>query len=96
MSVPRSVYDAVPYGATLHFGQTVLAASGQPAAFNLDNNTLWPVSCSQMITDNHSSVITVASSAWLSHPKGPGLLTETPGGQRRGPSARTIGRPHGG
>lgn len=73
IAVPPSVYYAIPYGASLHDSQAVLGASGLPAAFNLDNDTLWPVSCLKLITDNHSSIGLVDRATWLSHPTGPSL-----------------------
>ncbi|MDX3763531.1 beta-xylosidase [Streptomyces sp. AK02-04a] len=81
MYVPRSIYDAIPYGASLHYGETVLGASGRPGAFQLDNDTLWPVSCPQLVTDNHSSITMVEPKTWLSYLKGPGLfcLSSGPG-----------------
>ncbi|WP_164992467.1 beta-xylosidase [Streptomyces sp. L2] len=68
IAVPPSVYNAVPYGASLHDGQAVLGSPGLPAAFNLDKDTLWPISCLKLITDNHSAIGTVDRETWLSHP----------------------------
>ncbi|WP_157880003.1 beta-xylosidase [Streptomyces natalensis] len=74
ISVPASIYSAVPYGASLRDGATVLGASGPPGAFQLDNNTLWPVNAPQLVTDNHSSITMVDRAQWLSHPRGPSLF----------------------
>ncbi|MGW2631542.1 beta-xylosidase [Streptomyces chattanoogensis] len=73
ISVPSSIYFAVPYGASLHDRATVLGAPGLPGAFELDHHFLWPVSCLRLVSDNHSSITMVDRKAWLSHPRGPDL-----------------------
>ena len=73
ISVPDSIYYAVPYGASLTNGVTVLGASGLPAAFQLDGNTLWPISCIKAISDDNSQITTVSPATWESYPEGPSL-----------------------
>ena len=73
IAVPASIYSAVPYGSSLRTGQTVLGASGEPAAFELDNNVLWPVSCIQIISDNDSGITEIDATTWLSYQRGPSL-----------------------
>ncbi|MEU9115855.1 hypothetical protein AB0D04_29765 [Streptomyces sp. NPDC048483] len=73
ISVPPSIYHAVPYGASLHDHAEVLGAPGLPAAFRLDHDTLWPVDSPQLVTDNHSSITMMNRQKWLSHPRGPNL-----------------------
>ncbi|KAF5137557.1 hypothetical protein E5D57_001336 [Metarhizium anisopliae] len=74
IQVPPSIYYAVPYGTSLHEGDAVLGASGLPGAFRLDNNTLWPVSCLKIVTDNHSQITMIDPGAWQSYRKGPSLF----------------------
>lgn len=74
IQVPPSIYYAVPYGASLHEGDAVLGASGLPGAFRLDNNTLWPVSCLKIVTDNHSQITMIDPGAWQLYRKGPSLF----------------------
>ncbi|MCQ4043327.1 beta-xylosidase [Streptantibioticus rubrisoli] len=73
ISVPPSIYYAVPYGASLHDREKVVGAPGLPGAFQLDGGALWPVSCLRLVTDNHSSITMVGQGTWLSHPRGPDL-----------------------
>jgi hypothetical protein len=72
------VFYAIPYGASLFSGSTVLGATGRPAAFLLDNSVLWPVSSIKIITDNNSSITFVSQAEFDSHPVGPALY-EAPG-----------------
>ncbi|ARF58357.1 hypothetical protein B1H19_32965 [Streptomyces gilvosporeus] len=73
LNVPSSIYTAIPYGAALHDHATVLGAPGLPGAFQLDDDTLWPVDAPQLVLDNHSSVTMVNPASWQSHPRGPDL-----------------------
>ncbi len=41
--VTPEMYQAIPYGASMHAGAEVLGADGRPAAFHLDDQRLWPV-----------------------------------------------------
>ncbi|MFD8396124.1 hypothetical protein ACFV2N_44780 [Streptomyces sp. NPDC059680] len=77
--VPQSIYNAIPYGGSLFYGQTVLGAPGKPGAFQLDNDTLWAVSCPKPVTDNHSTITMVDAATWSSHPRGPDLFCLSPG-----------------
>ena len=73
ISVPESIYNAIPYGASLRVEQTVLGATNLPAAFELDNDVLWPVNCLKIITDNDSNITMVDAATWQSHQMGPNL-----------------------
>lgn len=73
INVPESIYNIVPYGASLRTGQRVLGISHQPASFELDNNVLWPVSCGKIIKDNDSNITMVDAATWQSHHFGPSL-----------------------
>ncbi|HET9677102.1 MAG TPA: hypothetical protein VFP21_06325 [Solirubrobacterales bacterium] len=67
------VFYAIPYGASLFSGSTVLGASGRPAAFQLDGGVLWPVSSIKVITDDNSSITYVSQAEFDSYPVGPSL-----------------------
>ncbi|MYT28291.1 MULTISPECIES: beta-xylosidase [unclassified Streptomyces] len=73
LSVPPSIYYAIPYGGSLRDHQKVLGAPGLPGAFQLDHNALWPVSDPHLVSDNHSTITMVDRKRWLSHPRGPDL-----------------------
>jgi predicted GH43/DUF377 family glycosyl hydrolase len=67
------VFYDIGYGASLHVGAPVIGTTGQPGAFLLDNNTLWPVNSITLVTDNKSSITMVSPAAYASHPIGPPL-----------------------
>jgi hypothetical protein len=73
ISVPESIYNTIPYGASLRAEQSILGVTNQPAAFELDNDVLWPVNCLKIITDNDSNITTVDVATWQSHQVGPSL-----------------------
>jgi predicted GH43/DUF377 family glycosyl hydrolase len=72
-AVSPAVFDAIPFGASLQSGATVIGAPGRPAAFQLDNDRLWPVSCLELITDNGSNIASVDVAAFDAHPSGHSL-----------------------
>ncbi|MEU3991597.1 glutamate synthase-related protein [Streptomyces platensis] len=51
INVPSSIYHAIPYGASLHKGATVLGAPGLAGAFELDHKKLWPVNSQRLVPD---------------------------------------------
>ncbi len=71
--VPNSLFSRIPYGASVSAGNAVLGASGRPAAFELDDGRLWPVSCLEAVTDNGSTITPVTTAAWDAFPLGPAL-----------------------
>jgi hypothetical protein len=72
-TVSPEVFHLVPFAASLVAAAPVLGADGRPAAFKLDGDRLWPVSCLDVITDNGSSIEGVSTSEWDALPKGPAL-----------------------
>lgn len=68
------VFHAVPYAASLYSGNYTIGASGRPAAFVLDDNRKWPVSCIEIVTDNNSSVAVVSVAQFDAIPSGPSLF----------------------
>jgi hypothetical protein len=73
IAVSSEIFYLVPYGASLQIGATVIGATGRPAAFLLDNNTIWPVSALEIITANQSSITMVSVASYDTHPVGPSL-----------------------
>ncbi len=73
LAVTSEIFGAVPYGAGLHAGDPAVGAAGRPAAFKLDNDTLWPASCLEVFTDNGSTVATITTAAFDALPAGPSL-----------------------
>jgi hypothetical protein len=67
------VFNSIPYGATLSSGSPAIGATGRPAAFVLDNSTVWPVSSISIITDNNSGITYVEPSSYDQHPVGSSL-----------------------
>lgn len=68
------LFDSIPYAATVHVGDPVWQAPSRPGAFLLDDDRLWPVSCSEIVTDNSSALSSVSLDTWLSHAIGPSLF----------------------
>jgi hypothetical protein len=73
ITTTSTVFYAIPYGASLQVGATVVGATGRPAAFLLDNNTRWGISSIKIITDNKSSITTIPVSQYDSYGSGPSL-----------------------
>jgi hypothetical protein len=73
LDVSASIFDAVPFGGSMHTGDPVVGATGRPAAFKLDGNRLWPASCIGLITDNGSSIATIPVSEYDSYAAAPSL-----------------------
>lgn len=73
ITTTSEVFNAIPYGASLYSGSSVIGATNKPAAFVLDNSIIWPVSSGKIITDNNSSITMVPSSTYDSYPVGPSL-----------------------
>lgn len=65
-----SVFAMIPYGASLHPGQTVYGASGRPPAFLLDDGRLWPTSSLSVITSNGSAITTIPTAQFDTFPGG--------------------------
>lgn len=63
-AITPAMYQAIPFGASMKAGVEVLGAPGRPAAFHLDDQHLWPVSCLEMIDDNQSSITSTSVTAW--------------------------------
>jgi hypothetical protein len=74
IEVPDALYGKVPYGASMGAMAPAVGATGKPAAFKLDNDTLWPASCLEVFTDNGSSLQPIASTTYDALPKGPSLF----------------------
>ncbi len=72
-TVSSEVFYAIPYGASMTSGAQVLAATGRPGAFLLDDGRLWPVSCLEAVLDNNSIVSSISTTAWDAYPLGPSL-----------------------
>lgn len=71
--VDEATFYAIPYGASLYDGNLAWGADGRPGAFYLDDGRLWPVSCPEILTANHSSLTWVDAATWDSVPIGPPL-----------------------
>ena len=70
--VSAAIFNAIPFGASMHMGDEVIGAPGRPAAFHLDGRA-WPASCLELITDNGSSITSVSVAAFDAIPAGPSL-----------------------
>jgi hypothetical protein len=64
------VFNALPYGASVFAGNEVLAAPGLPAAYHLDDDKLWPISCIEEVTDNQSVITSVDAATYGSYAQG--------------------------
>ena len=64
------VFNALPYGASVFAGNEVLGAPGYPAAYHLDDDKLWPVSCIEELTDNQSVITSVEATTYQSYAHG--------------------------
>ena len=74
VNVPASVYDLVPYGASVVAMNPVIQAPGTPAGYVLDDKRLWPISCLEEVIANMSTVTQVDAASFASHPVGPALF----------------------
>jgi hypothetical protein len=74
--VDSAFYNSVPYEASLPANAVCIGTSGQPACFVLDDGKKWPVSCSDAITDNGSSITSVSADQYNSYPTGPSLICQ--------------------
>ena len=74
VNVPASVYDLVPYGASVVAMSSVIQAPGTPAGYVLDDNRVWPISCLEEVTANMSTITPVDAATFASHPVGPALF----------------------
>lgn len=70
--IPVDLFTKIPNGGGIHTGQTVLGATGRPAAF-LVNNQLWPVNSLSLVTANNSVITFVSTAEWDSYQRGPSL-----------------------
>jgi hypothetical protein len=81
-AVPSSVFYAVPYGASLSAGSAAYMAAGRPGAFLLDGpsgaNSLWAVSCPEVVSDNGSIMTGISTAEWDAYPRGPDLFCVQP------------------
>jgi hypothetical protein len=68
LTVPDSIFDSVPFGASMQTGAPVVGADGRPAAFRLDGDRLWPASCLELITDNGSSIASISTTIYDAYP----------------------------
>lgn len=73
LGVSDPIFYAVPFGASMQTGATVVGADARPAAFRLDGDRLWPSSCLELITDNGSSISTISTTEFDALPMGPSL-----------------------
>ncbi len=73
INTSSEIFYDIPYGASLQVGAQALGASGRPAGFLLDNNTLWLVDSIKILTDNSSSITTIPTSEWDTYSHGPDL-----------------------
>lgn len=65
-----AVFAMIPYGASLHPGQTVYGASGRPPAFLLDDGRLWPTNSLSVVTSNGSAITTIPTAQFDTFPGG--------------------------
>ncbi len=81
-AVPAEQYNAIPYGASLYSGNAAYYAPGTPGAFLLDGpggqQSMWPISCAEILTDNNSSLAPMTTEQWYSYGRGPDLFCVSP------------------
>lgn len=69
-ALSAAFFDSFPYGASMSTGATVLSAPDRPGGFLLDDGKLYPFDCLELVTANGSSLTSVTTAEWDSHPLG--------------------------
>jgi hypothetical protein len=65
-----TMYNLIPYGASIFSGNYTIYTDAMPGAFVLDDGRRWPISCYDLVVANSSSLTYVTPAQYAAYPLG--------------------------